>query len=332
MRTIKVFLASSIEEFENERYKLTSMLESLNQYGAKTDFRIEVKTCERSSRALSMERKQNEYNELICDSDYFIMLIGKKVGGYTVEEFNVALEQFHKCRAPQIYTYFKQLPEGEHPDRSVLDFKEQLENQRGHFYSTFSDVDTIRADFWEELMRKGLLDKSGFPGNPAVQEMPYQEKEKLVNLMFGLFQKSNDFQDPVELQREVLTIHHHLNREKSEEHASDVAKTNHKLALLLEKMKRKMEAEEMYREALEMYRGLVVVGGVEKYGADKALVENNLAVLLNGMGQKKEAQELCQEAWETYLHLAEEYPEKYEADAARIGRNLEKIKMTGESD
>ncbi len=331
MRTIKVFLASSIEEFENERYELTSVFESLNREGVKAGFQIDVETCERSSRALAKERKQNEYNQMIRGSDYFFMIIGKKLGCYTIEEFEVALEQFQKSGAPKIYTYFKKLPEGHYPDRSVTDFKERLERRVGHFPDTFSDLDTIRADFFYDLMQRELFAGPGAADGRASREVPYEEKEDLVNLMFGLFQKSSDFQDPAKLQREVLKIHRSLAREKPAVYESDVAETSHRLALLLEKMNQRKEAEEMYREALQIYRRLAEENP-EKYGPDEALAKNNLAVLLSKMGQKEEAETLCREAWEIYRRMAAENPKCYEADAARIAGNLKSLGALGEPD
>lgn len=153
MKFIKIFLASSIVEFEKERRQLGDFVRSLNDTYVKRGIYFELIMCEDLTNSLAAERKQQEYNQSIRESQYFYVLFGRNAGAYTVEEFDVALEQFQASGSPRIFTYFLNLPEGERPEQSVTDFMERLDKQLGHYYSTFVHMDAIKLNLLLELVR-----------------------------------------------------------------------------------------------------------------------------------------------------------------------------------
>lgn len=153
MKFIKIFLASSIVEFRNERQQMGNFIRSLNDIYVKRGIYFELAICEDLGESVALERKQQEYNEAIRESQYFYIVFGKSAGQYTIEEFYVALDQFRKSGAPRIFTYFKTLPEGEQAEQSVMDFMEQLSSQIGHYYSTFTHLDAIKLDLLLELVK-----------------------------------------------------------------------------------------------------------------------------------------------------------------------------------
>lgn len=108
--------------------------------------------CENLGNALSSERKQEEYNQEIRDSQFFYVILGSEAGDYTREEFEVARKSFLEKQTPKIYTYFKQLPEGE-TKQSVLNFMDQLDKELGHYYSVFAHIDSIKLNILLELTR-----------------------------------------------------------------------------------------------------------------------------------------------------------------------------------
>ena len=94
MREIKIFVASSINELEIERLEIGDFIRRINDNLRDQNIRIVKEMCEYESNAISTNgRKQEDYNELIRNSDFFYMLIGEKVGQYTIEEFNEALNR-----------------------------------------------------------------------------------------------------------------------------------------------------------------------------------------------------------------------------------------------
>lgn len=156
MRTIKIFLASSVVEFKRERQELAAFANSINKKIVKRDIFLEMIMCEDLSNAMALERKQDEYNEYIRNSDYVLMLLGKTVGKYTIEEFNVAWECYRKCGKPEIFTYFKEFPQGEEVEESVLDFMERLDKQLRHYYSRYTDLETVKTDLSQVIFGKAL--------------------------------------------------------------------------------------------------------------------------------------------------------------------------------
>ena len=90
MHRIRVFLASSITEFSQERMLLGDFVRMLNDILVERDVYIQLGKSEDITNAIDLFRKQNQYNEVIRKSDYFFMLIGKAVGAYTMEEYETA--------------------------------------------------------------------------------------------------------------------------------------------------------------------------------------------------------------------------------------------------
>ncbi|MDO4322162.1 MAG: hypothetical protein Q4C61_06510 [Lachnospiraceae bacterium] len=154
MKVIKFFLASSIVEFKHEREELGNYIRALNDIYVQRGIYFELTICEDLSNAVAKERKQEEYNEKIRESQFFYILLGKEAGEYTIEEFDVALEKFRESGAPHIYTYFKQLPGGEQASESVLNFMERLDKQIGHYFSMFTHLDSIKLNILIELTRR----------------------------------------------------------------------------------------------------------------------------------------------------------------------------------
>lgn len=152
-KQIKIFIASSIVEFEKDRLELMNHIAQLNRSYERRGIRFELVGCENMSNALATGRKQDEYNDEIRECRYVYVLVGERMGGYTEEEFDVALDQFERTGVqPRIYTYFKDLPEGA-ADGSVAAFMERLDRQLGHFYSVYSDLDSVKLNMIMELMR-----------------------------------------------------------------------------------------------------------------------------------------------------------------------------------
>ena len=153
MKEIKIFLASSIEEFKYERLELGDYINGLNKIYKDKGIFISLEKCEDISNAIGLSRKQEEYNQAIRDSDMFYVIFGKEAGKYTIEEFDIAYEQFIKEHKPSIHTYFLKLSEDDNPASSVKDFITRLDQEIGHYYSVFSHIDSIKLNMLIELIR-----------------------------------------------------------------------------------------------------------------------------------------------------------------------------------
>ena len=158
MKYIKLFIASSIVEIAQERASLSDFIRSLNDIYVPRGIYFQLTICEDFSNAVAKDRKQAEYNQTIREAQYFYILFGRGSDRaddaiYTIEEFDTALNQFRKAGAPKIYTYFRQLPEGESASKNIRDFMNRLDQEIGHYYSTFGNVDTIKLNMLLELTR-----------------------------------------------------------------------------------------------------------------------------------------------------------------------------------
>ena len=157
MKRIHMFIASSIVEFEKERNELGNYIRSLNDLYVERDIYFKLTMCEELSSAVELDGKQSFYNSKIKESDYFYVIFGKNVGEYTLEEFDVAMEQFRATGRPKIYTYFKQLPD-ENVSDNVIAFMKRLDGELGHYYSLFTHIDSIKLNILLELSRDPQID------------------------------------------------------------------------------------------------------------------------------------------------------------------------------
>ena len=84
MKTIKIFLASS-EELTDDRNAFGNLVRRLDKIYEKRGIRIELFEWEDYDSAFNDQRKQDEYNERVRESDVFLALFHKKAGAFTVE-------------------------------------------------------------------------------------------------------------------------------------------------------------------------------------------------------------------------------------------------------
>ena len=146
MKKIKIFLASSITEFAEERNALELFIRNVSdEFEEKYDTKIIPLRCENIDPCMSKVRKQDEYNQLIKDSEMCFFIFFTHAGKYTQEEFEIAYEQFKNSEnhKPKVYIYFKNLPKDIKIEQSVKDFMEKVDKTYHHYYGTFDHIDTI---------------------------------------------------------------------------------------------------------------------------------------------------------------------------------------------
>ena len=150
MKTIKIFLASS-EELDYDRMAFGNLIRKLDKIYEKRGIRIELFEWEDYDAAFNGVRKQDEYNENIRNSDMFLALFYKKAGKFTIEEFNVATEEFKKHASPKVYTYCKDLQPGEEESPELKEFKKRLFEELGHYWCRYDNNDTMQLHFVMQL-------------------------------------------------------------------------------------------------------------------------------------------------------------------------------------
>ena len=159
MKTIKLFLVSSIVEFECERKELADFIRTLNDYYMEcgSDLYIKMVICGDLSNAIAKERKQEEYNQTIRESDSFFIIFGRTAEEYMIAAFNVAMEHFKETGYPHVYTYFQKLPEGVEAADSVKNFMARLDKEIGYYYNLYSSIDSIKLNILFEITRSNQV-------------------------------------------------------------------------------------------------------------------------------------------------------------------------------
>ena len=129
--------------------------------------RIELFEWEDYDAAWNNRRKQDEYNDQIKASDMFLALFHTKAGHFTVEEFNVATEEFRKHASPKVYVYCKDIRDGEQETAELKEFKRKLFEDMGHYWSRYNNRDSMQLHF---VMQLQLVETSGYVENLKVED------------------------------------------------------------------------------------------------------------------------------------------------------------------
>lgn len=159
----RIFIASSWQLRKDRAAFRELIMEQNNAWHEQGAF-LQVVGWEHFLDAMSPTRLQDEYNQAIRNCDVFVMLYQSKVGKYTREEFEVALDQFRKTGRPLIYTYHKTLvpkkPPGDEDAQSVAKFEARLKGLE-HFKTEYPSRKGLQLHFLQQLHR---LAKEGVIG------------------------------------------------------------------------------------------------------------------------------------------------------------------------
>ena len=206
MQYIDIFLASSIDDLHNERMELGNYIRVLNDMYQGRGIYFRLHMCEDISDELSTKRSQEIYNDVIRQCDYFYIMCWHKAGQYTLEEFDVALEQFKESgKAPKITTFFKQTDE---PAEAVRKFMERLDGELQHYYTVFDSIDSVKLKILLEMAQRPELQmqvacqdaKLTLNGQEVkdihMDKLPfYANHDKITELRKRLEQLNKDFID-----------------------------------------------------------------------------------------------------------------------------------------
>ena len=150
MKTIKIFLASS-EELEDDRNAFGNLVRKLNKTYEKRGIHLELFEWEDYDAAYNDRRKQDEYNDEVRASDMFLAVFHRVAGKYTIEEFDVATEEFRRRGLPKSYVYCKDLQTGDVESQELKEFKKRLFDELGHYWSRYANRDTMQLHFVMQL-------------------------------------------------------------------------------------------------------------------------------------------------------------------------------------
>ena len=171
-KKIRIFIGSSINEFQEERQDLADYIYFLRGILEANNISIGPipELCEFEDTAVSSnKRKQDDFNELIDRSDICVYMFGNKAGCYSVEELLTALARVKENDAdiPEIDCFFRDFEEGKDIDRMVYTLRILLDEK----YVRYSDKRSFFGNIkLRVVQRLSVLAKEMFPVSIAVEE------------------------------------------------------------------------------------------------------------------------------------------------------------------
>ena len=175
---IRIILAAEPEAFAQEREELKAFVESLND--EKSNVRYELVTEE-------VLQKEGDAGQS------FYLLVGEEFPEEESRTFYKVYDRFRETGAPVMYTYFRRKSSGL-PTQSVKAFMTELDEEIGHFFSVYEELDSVKLGILLELARGTGMEKAFtvhdgaafFRGREALslENLPmYKENEGLQALL-----------------------------------------------------------------------------------------------------------------------------------------------------
>lgn len=170
-KSIKIFIASSIDEFRHERNELQNFIEELARTMRGANLKngvyidIEAVRCEDVDPAYNKGRKQDEFNELLMQCDIIVFLFCKKAGAYTLEELRVASEALNnpQGKMQQAFVFLFEPKDGE-ADESIKALMNKL-NEESCFYRNVKHIDEVKSallcavtDLYKDYAKAEIID------------------------------------------------------------------------------------------------------------------------------------------------------------------------------
>ena len=183
-KTFKIFLASS-DDLRKERISFGNFIRTLNKIYLGRGTNIDVFEWEDQEAFIDNRRTQDKYNDKIRKSDLFVVLFYKKAGKYTIEEFDVAMEEFGKKGYPKVFVCCKALKKNKKVTPELKAFKDKLnEKDKEKFWINFKNNDDLQLRFVQQfLMVENDLMKLKLEGDKVTLDGLYIAE--LANLSFA---------------------------------------------------------------------------------------------------------------------------------------------------
>ncbi len=166
MEEISIFLASSIDKFQQERRKFGVVVQRVNQVVIRRGYYVKLIVCEYLSNEISIRRKQEDYNAQIPTSELFFLLAGKSVGEYTLEELECALKAHEENQKPEIYIFLRE--EDGTEDESIKKMKAMAEKLGPEHVISFSEFNEVLKEFVVEIGKAFSLEVSSENGRVLI--------------------------------------------------------------------------------------------------------------------------------------------------------------------
>ncbi len=173
MKIIKIFLASSYEMIEQRRL-FEIAVNRLNKKWVKKDMFLELFVWENFGDEMSESGKQKQYDEHVSSSDIFVLMIHKKVGDFSMEELDTAIETYKNSeqKLPKVYTYCIRSKDDLEADDDAKKLERELLVKYKHYLTYHESFGDMKSSFFDQLDDLTNTDKHfSFPDmSPMIEE------------------------------------------------------------------------------------------------------------------------------------------------------------------
>ncbi|MFI3239239.1 MAG: tetratricopeptide repeat protein [Bacteroidales bacterium] len=209
-REIKIFLASS-DEMKSDRFEFGDLVRKLNDIYVKRGIGIKLVKWEDLPQYYQGCRTQDMYNEIISECNMFTAMFYKQAGKFTIEEFDVARECFDRKSFPKVYTFMKDLVEGEEETPELISFKDKLYKELGHYWCRYGNNDTMQLHF---VMQLQLLEANSLFNLEVKDSVVLLDNHKIASLDNVPFAANNELL--IELKNELIDINDEIEEIESD--------------------------------------------------------------------------------------------------------------------
>ena len=157
LKKISFYLGASSIENEDEKNEILRFVLGLNAKLLHKGTYVQVAPCDENTSGESSIDIQQTHENLISNSDTAFFVFFSKVDELTEKDLLFAVSQFKRTGTPKIYTYFIDQAED---DDSVLRVKRYIDQTLNHYYSIFSNVDSIKLSILLRLSEKNAMSLS----------------------------------------------------------------------------------------------------------------------------------------------------------------------------
>lgn len=168
LKKIQIFLVTRNEN-ENEYLEISDFIGEINRH-LEMEYSMSVDLLTVDSIDASKWQLE-EYMDKICESEMVYFLIFIKMEEFLIEDFGAAFEKLKKDDKQDIYIYFY---EADNSDRetNVQQFMKRLDNEIGHYFGIYNNIDTIKLKILMSLKLKELnmVEITFRNGNLVVEE------------------------------------------------------------------------------------------------------------------------------------------------------------------
>lgn len=141
---VRIVLAADAAAFSQERAELRDFVKSLNEEGSSVSYEL------LTQEALEKEEEAGQS---------FYLLIGQEFGEEENGIFHKVYDRFCRTGAPAMYTYFHRKETDPLTD-SVRAFMKELDEEIGHFFNLYEDLDSVKLGILMELARSADLEEA----------------------------------------------------------------------------------------------------------------------------------------------------------------------------